>query len=233
MSEPRPGGTLLRPGTRGPGLQGSIPSDPGIRGPLHPRRLRCPPSPYHSGYASIGRLAGRGASALSVHGLFGNGALDAGRGFPRMYERRQRAVAGRERSDEEAPREPGSPVTSALFQGGFPGTGGTMGRVSSDRTSCPWTPPNPPFDMMRIRSPARDDPERYVTIRSTSSIYSAFRPTPRREATTSSGPSRSSRGNFSAPSTPATMPESAPERASATSRWNTFLRLVLDLGSTP
>ena len=60
------------------GVQGSIPSDPGIRGPLHPLRLRCPPSPYRSGYASVGRLAGRGASTLSVHGLFRNGPLDAG-----------------------------------------------------------------------------------------------------------------------------------------------------------
>ena len=70
-----------RPRTGGPwhaGLQRSIPSDPGIRGPLHPRRLRCPPSPYRGGYASAGRLAGRGASTLSVHGLFRNGPLDAG-----------------------------------------------------------------------------------------------------------------------------------------------------------
>jgi hypothetical protein len=47
------------------GLQSTISSDPGIRKPLHPRRLRCPPSPYHRGYASAGRLAGRGASCLS------------------------------------------------------------------------------------------------------------------------------------------------------------------------
>ncbi len=72
-----------------PGVQGTIPSDPGIRGPLHPPRLRCPPSPYRGGYASVGRLAGCGASALSVLGLFGNGPLDAGglwseeRGLPR------------------------------------------------------------------------------------------------------------------------------------------------------
>jgi hypothetical protein len=31
------------------GLQSTIPSGAGIRGPLHPRRLRCPPSPYHRG----------------------------------------------------------------------------------------------------------------------------------------------------------------------------------------
>ena len=61
-----------------PGVQGTIPSDPGIRGPLHPPRRRCPPSPYRGGYASVGRLAGCGASALSVLGLFGNGPLDAG-----------------------------------------------------------------------------------------------------------------------------------------------------------
>jgi hypothetical protein len=36
------------------GLQSTIPSGAGIRGPLHPRRLRCPPSPYHRGYASVG-----------------------------------------------------------------------------------------------------------------------------------------------------------------------------------
>jgi hypothetical protein len=47
------------------GLQSTIPSGAGIRGPLHPRRLRCPPSPYHRGYASVGRIAGRGASCLS------------------------------------------------------------------------------------------------------------------------------------------------------------------------
>src|SRR4030067_3682157 len=60
------------------GLGGSIPSDPGIRGPLHPLRLRCPPSPYRSGYASVGRLAGSGASTLSMHGLFGNGPPETG-----------------------------------------------------------------------------------------------------------------------------------------------------------
>ncbi|MGZ9163250.1 MAG: hypothetical protein ACXW4J_09530, partial [Candidatus Deferrimicrobiaceae bacterium] len=60
------------------GLQGTIPSDPGIRGPLQPLRHRCPPSPYRSGYASVGRLAGSGASTLSVHGLFGNGPLETG-----------------------------------------------------------------------------------------------------------------------------------------------------------
>jgi hypothetical protein len=64
------------------GLQGSIPSDPGIRGPLHPPRHRSPPSPYHRGYASVGRLAGGGASTLSVHGLFGNGALETGLTVP-------------------------------------------------------------------------------------------------------------------------------------------------------
>jgi hypothetical protein len=71
---------VFLPGPQGPrlaGLQRSIPSDPGIRGPLHPRRLRCPPSPYRGGYASAGRLAGRGASTLSVHGLFRNGPLNA------------------------------------------------------------------------------------------------------------------------------------------------------------
>jgi hypothetical protein len=60
------------------GLQGAIPSDPGIRGPLHPLRHRCPPSPHRSGYASVGRLAGSGASTLSVRGLFGNGPLETG-----------------------------------------------------------------------------------------------------------------------------------------------------------
>src|SRR4030067_340456 len=43
-----------------------------------PRRLRSPSSPYRGGYASAGRLAGRGASTLSVHGLFRNGPLEAG-----------------------------------------------------------------------------------------------------------------------------------------------------------
>ena len=60
------------------GIQGDIPSDPGIRGPLHPPRHRCPPSPYRCGYALVRRLAGCGASTLSVLGLFRNGPLDAG-----------------------------------------------------------------------------------------------------------------------------------------------------------
>jgi len=60
------------------GIQRIIPSDPGIRVPLHPPRRRCPPSPYRSGYASVRRLAGSGASTLSMHGLFRNGPPDAG-----------------------------------------------------------------------------------------------------------------------------------------------------------
>ena len=60
------------------GLRSTIPSDAGIRGPLHPRRLRCPPSPYHRGYASGGRLAGRGASTLSMHGIFRNDTPETG-----------------------------------------------------------------------------------------------------------------------------------------------------------
>jgi len=43
------------------GLQGSIPSDPGIRGPLHPPRHRSPPSPYR-----IGTLRS-GASPEAAH----------------------------------------------------------------------------------------------------------------------------------------------------------------------
>ncbi len=70
------------------GIQGPIPSDPGIRGPLHPLRLRCPPSPYRSGYASVGRLAGSGASTLSMHGLFRNEPLDAGAQAFRFTARR-------------------------------------------------------------------------------------------------------------------------------------------------
>ncbi|MGB7631276.1 MAG: hypothetical protein WBM29_09360, partial [Candidatus Deferrimicrobium sp.] len=49
---------------------------------LHPPRHRSPPSPYRRGYASVGRLAGGGASTLSVHGLFGNGTLEAGLTVP-------------------------------------------------------------------------------------------------------------------------------------------------------
>jgi hypothetical protein len=64
------------------GLQGSIPLDPGIRGPLHPPRHRSPPSSYRRGYDSVGRLAGGGASILSVHGLCGNGTLEAGLTLP-------------------------------------------------------------------------------------------------------------------------------------------------------
>ena len=68
-------------------------SDPGIRGPLHPLLLRCPPSPYRSGYASVGRLAGSGASTLSMHGLFRNGPREAGLTAPLLL-RRLRSVPG-------------------------------------------------------------------------------------------------------------------------------------------
>src|SRR3970282_1129417 len=64
------------------GLQGSIPADPGIRGTLHPPRHLPPPSPYRRGYASVGRLAGGGASTLSVHGLCGNGTLETALTLP-------------------------------------------------------------------------------------------------------------------------------------------------------
>jgi hypothetical protein len=69
----RRSGGAVRPASRSP-----FPGDPGIRGPLHPLRHRCPPSPYRGGYASVGRLAGSGASTLSMHGLFGNGSREAG-----------------------------------------------------------------------------------------------------------------------------------------------------------
>ena len=101
-------------------------------------RLRCPLSPYRRGYASVGRLAGRGASALSVHGLFGNGPPEAGlteppscgcfaddrrpvamRGVPQSGLWSEERIAssgtgseraqGRERSGCGSPREPGSP----------------------------------------------------------------------------------------------------------------------------
>jgi len=67
-----PGGVVLGAAFAGggPASRSPFPRDPGIRGPPHPPRLRCPPSPYRSGYASDGRLAGCGASSLSVHGLF-------------------------------------------------------------------------------------------------------------------------------------------------------------------
>ena len=114
-------------------------SDTGIRGPLHPLRLRCSPSPYRSGYASVGRLAGSGASTLSMHGLFRNGPLEAGLTAPpscdccalyrepgamrgsstkRPVERGiliptsgtgSERAQGRERSGVESLREPGSP----------------------------------------------------------------------------------------------------------------------------
>jgi len=49
---------------------GSIPSDPGIRGPLHPPRHRSLPL-VPQWYASVGRLVGGGASTLSVLGSAG------------------------------------------------------------------------------------------------------------------------------------------------------------------
>ncbi len=44
------------------------------------------------GYASVGRLAGSGASTLSMHGLFRNGPLEAG-GIPHCYARDLRPLA--------------------------------------------------------------------------------------------------------------------------------------------
>src|SRR3972149_6071443 len=87
----------------GPASRAPFPEDPGIRGPLHPRRLRCTPSPYRCGYASVVRLAGRGASALSVHGLFRNGTRDAGRSFP----------GGRSSADSRGHREAGDGARTA------------------------------------------------------------------------------------------------------------------------
>src|SRR3972149_6772096 len=67
----------------GGGLRSWLPPPRGpprraIRGPRRPLRLRRPLAPYRSGSASVGRLAGRGASTLSVRGLFGNGTLETG-----------------------------------------------------------------------------------------------------------------------------------------------------------
>ncbi len=70
------------PAHRSPGGHSS---DPGIRGPLHPLLLRCPPSPYRSGYASVGRLSGSGASILSMHGLFRNDPPEAGPTAPSSF----------------------------------------------------------------------------------------------------------------------------------------------------
>jgi hypothetical protein len=48
------------------GLQSTIPSGAGIRGPLHPRRLRCPPSPYHRG-VRLGRAHRRTGRIIGAH----------------------------------------------------------------------------------------------------------------------------------------------------------------------
>ena len=115
----RRSGGAVRPASRGP-----FPEDPGIRGPLHPLRLRCPPSPYRSGYASVGRLAGCGASTLSVHGLFRNGSLEAGR----REVKRRRAGASHAEPRTEPPSEAAERDTRPLaynsrcpwLAGGFP-----------------------------------------------------------------------------------------------------------------
>src|SRR4030042_5529984 len=104
------GGRSLRrstcdaPASLRPGLPGSILSDPGIRGTLHALRLRCPPSPYRSGYASVGRLGGSGASTLSVHGLFDNGPRGAGLPPPRPSAAPPRAPPWRGGCDRGIPR---------------------------------------------------------------------------------------------------------------------------------
>ena len=55
-------------------FQGSIPSDPGIRGPLHPPRHRSPPSSYRIGTPQcFADLAGGGASTLSCTASDGHG----------------------------------------------------------------------------------------------------------------------------------------------------------------
>ena len=102
----------------GPASRAPFQEDPGIRGPLHPRRLRCTPSPYRRGYASVVRLAGRGASALSVHGLFRNGTRDAGGAF--RGGRSSLSLAGApqgERRSERAPSEGAEPFPTPLRTG--------------------------------------------------------------------------------------------------------------------
>src|SRR3972149_361885 len=102
----------------GPASRAPFPEDPGIRGPLHPRRLRCTPSPYRCGYASVVRLAGRGASALSVHGLFRNGTRDAGRSFPGRKGKRRLADSSQvERLRQGTPSEDAEADPGALATG--------------------------------------------------------------------------------------------------------------------
>jgi hypothetical protein len=70
--QPRKGGR--RPGSHSRAI-------PGFEGRCIPVGEVHPPSPYRGGYASVRRLAGRGASALSMHGLFGNGPRTPGGAF--------------------------------------------------------------------------------------------------------------------------------------------------------
>ncbi len=145
-------GTKASPASRDP-----FPGDPGIRGPLHPPRRRCPPSPYRCGYASVGRLAGCGSSTLSpVPGLFRNGALKAG-GGPRSggtllvlssrekgVSRRKANIPGSGTGSERAKgRERSGTSRCAL------GPRGVIGRV------LPLTSPSP---AAAIRRGARSNP---------------------------------------------------------------------------
>ena len=114
-ASPRVPGRRRSSRRRGTGLQGSIPSDPGIRGPLHPLRLRYPPSPYRCGYASVGRLAGSGASTLSVHGLFRNESLEAG---VRLSLRRAGVSHGEPRTEPPLRRSPPEQRYTAADGGG-------------------------------------------------------------------------------------------------------------------
>src|SRR4030067_1064338 len=129
------------------------------------RRLCCPPSPYHGGYASAGRLAGRGASTLSVHDLFRNGPLDAGglryqtlatfaRSLPSRSPDQQPRSTGRLADPPASPRVLGLPAPSQRGASwAEQAEGGGRSEVKRSRAGPPHgEPPTAPPPRPRSRS---------------------------------------------------------------------------------
>ena len=112
VSTPSPSSVVLRGLTAHPLRLGCRP----FRGQAPCSGFVAPPSPYRSGYASVGRPAGSGASTLSVHGLFGNGPPEAGLTAPPLL--RLAALSG----DRETPHAAVGQTTAAPA-GGDPPSG--------------------------------------------------------------------------------------------------------------
>jgi hypothetical protein len=133
LHRPRPG--KPPPRVRGPGCRRStpqegggarpsrapFPADPGIRPALHPPRLRCPHSPDRTGSASLGRLAGGGASPASVLGLFGNGAREGRSAALRVSRKASHERNPPPRRRSRIPASRGAPALCVAVAGGAGG----------------------------------------------------------------------------------------------------------------